>query len=439
VHQGLRDEIRRIILISVAALITGFISGEFTLCLLIAGFLYSCWLLYQTRRFYMWLEHNMESTPPDSSGIWGDIVQTLYRIRQKNLRTQHEMRTQLHRIQGFTSALRSGIIILDGKGNMSWWNESAEALMGFKKEYDLHKPIINLIRDPQFIHYFYEGKEEETVTINSPIDPYLIVQIQITPYGNNEKVVSIHDVTRLKQLEQTRKDFVANVSHELRTPLTVINGYLEPMCEDIEQIGTQWREPLEKIQNQAKRMTDLVNDLAILSRLDNAERTDRKDRVNVHSILRRISDEARQFDHQKQVNIEIKGEPFILIGSETELHSCFSNLILNAIKYSHPQQVSIEILLSMQEGIPCVTIKDDGIGIDPGHIPRLTERFYRVDSSHSRKTGGSGLGLAIVKHALQRHDGQLKIESQLGKGSSFICEFHPDRLAPPESSSVTTT
>lgn len=428
-HQGLQDEIRRIIFITLSALLAGVITGYLLYCLLLAGFLYSCWLLYQTRRFYLWLEQRMEVAPPNSGGIWGDIIKTLHYIRQQHILTQENLQHQLDRIQGFTGALQSGIVLLNSQGNITWWNHSAERLLGLKPDFDVGKPIVNLLRHPEFIRYYQQPDSQETITVPTPIDPRLSIQIQITRYGENEKLISIHDITRLRQLEQMRKDFVANVSHELRTPLTVINGYLEPIIDNLNEFDECWQMPLKKIHDQAKRMTDLVTDLATLSRLDNAENTDCKDRVNINKILRRICDEAKQIDKEKQVNISIDGDPLVLIGSETELHSCFSNLIFNAIKYSKPERVNIRIKTSVASDQAQVTIEDDGIGIDPGHIPRLTERFYRVDSSHSRKTGGSGLGLAIVKHALQRHDGTLEICSTVGKGSTFICSFHHQRIA----------
>lgn len=428
-HQGLQDEIRRIIFITLFALLVGLLTGYLAYCLLLAGFLYTCWLLHQTRKFYLWLEQRMEVAPPDSGGIWGDIITTLHQIRQRHLITQENLQHQLERIQGFTGALQSGIVLLNSQGNITWWNDSAEKLLGFKSGFDIGKPIVNLLRHPDFIRYYQQQAPQDTITIPAPIDPRLSLQIQMTRYGQNERLLSIHDVTRLRQLEQVRKDFVSNVSHELRTPLTVINGYLEPMIESLGDFDEHWQIPLKKIHHQAKRMTDLVTDLATLSKLDNAEKTDRMDHVNITAILRRICDEARQINKEKQINIIMSGDPLTLIGSETELFSCFSNLIFNAIKYSKPEQVNIQIETGVVGQQARVTIKDDGIGIDPGHIPRLTERFYRVDSSHSRKTGGSGLGLAIVKHTLQRHDGTLEIHSTVGKGSTFICNFHRSRVA----------
>jgi len=427
-HQGLRDEINRILMIASLALLIGLLTHYITRSFLIAGFLYTCWLLHQTRLFYTWLENNMENQPPDSGGIWGDIFDGMYRMRQSNIKSQQKVQQQLDRVQGFTSALQSGIVLLSKEGNINWWNQSAEKLLGFKSEFDIGKPVVNLLRDPAFISYFQNEQYQEVITIPSPVNPGIFLEIQITIYGKSEKLLAVQDVTRLKQLEQMRKDFVANVSHELRTPLTVINGYLEPMVENINEFNPDWQQPITKINAQAQRMTAIVTDLGTLSRLDNNSVTDKNDRVDIATMIRRIAEEARQMNADKSITIQVEGQPFSINGSETELQSCFSNLIFNAAKYSKPDNIHIDVRYWADETGGHVSVKDNGIGIDPSHIPRLTERFYRVDSSHSRKTGGTGLGLAIVKHVLLRHSGRLAIESAPGKGSTFTCHFGKERI-----------
>lgn len=427
-HQGLNDEIQRILVITLLAVVIGLLVGHVGEALLVAGFIYTAWLLFQTRRFYHWLEKNMDTPPPDSGGIWGDIFDGMYRMHQANQKTQREMQQQLDRVQGFTSALQSGVVLLSSQGNINWWNESAEKMLGFQTNFDIGKPVLNLLRDPKFFSYFQSENYQNVITIPSPVDPATTLEIQITVYGKNEKLLSVHDVTRLQQLEQMRKDFVANVSHELRTPLTVINGYLEPMLDSLSEFEPQWRQPIEKISNQAKRMTDIVTDLSMLSKLDNHDTVDKNEKVSIKKLLEKISDDARHAFKEKKISIEIKGTPFDISGSETELQSCFSNLVYNAAKYSKPDGVNIEIEHWTDSKAGYVRFRDNGIGIDPVHIPRLTERFYRVDSSHSRKTGGTGLGLAIVKHVLMRHGGGLFIESIPGKGSSFTCVFEKKRV-----------
>jgi two-component system phosphate regulon sensor histidine kinase PhoR len=428
-HQGLQDEIRRIIIIAGFAIIIGLLTHYLARALLIAGFLYTCWLLHQTRTFYLWLEGDMEKQPPDAGGIWGDIFDGMYHMRQSSIKAKQQMQQQLDRVQGFTSALQSGIVLLSSQGNLNWWNQSAEDLLGFKTQFDIGKPIVNLLRDPSFIAYFQSERYGDVITIPSPANPSIFLEIQMTVYGNNEKLLAVQDVTRLKQLEQMRKDFVANVSHELRTPLTVINGYLEPMVEDISGFDPTWQQPIQKIHAQAQRMTDIVTDLGTLSKLDNNNVTDKRDRVDVSKLIEKIADDTRQLHADKNIAIQISGKPFDLIGSSIELQSCFSNLVYNAAKYAKADQIRIEIEYSTDNDGGHIAFRDNGIGIDPVHFSRLTERFYRVDSSHSRTTGGTGLGLAIVKHVLLRHSGRLAIESMPGKGSTFTCHFSKERLA----------
>ena len=431
-HQGLRDEINRIIIIGVTALVIGLVSGHLALAILIAGFLYTCWLLHQTRKFYLWLEKNMDEAPPDAGGIWGDIFDGMYRMRQSNIRVQNDMKQQLDRVQQFTTALHSGIVLLNAQGALTWWNRAGEQLFGFKEESDLGEPIINLVRDPQFVSYYEAGLQsgvyDHSIVIASPVNSAIFLEIQLATFGNDEKLISVQDVTRIRQLEQMRKDFVSNVSHELRTPLTVINGYLETIEDSLDEFAPVWRSPLEKISSQAKRMTDIVTDLGTLSKLDNNNVTDRDDPVNVAALLNRIVEDARVVDWGKPVAIQLEGTPFTISGSETELQSCFSNLVYNAAKYSKADGGHIAVRFWSDASGGHVSVSDDGIGIDPIHIPRLTERFYRVDSSHSRKTGGTGLGLAIVKHVLLRHGGWLGIESAIGKGSTFTCHITKERV-----------
>jgi len=433
-HHGLRDEINRIIIITLLALVVGLLTGHLAHAILIAGFVYTGWLLYQTRNFYLWLESRMENTPPESSGIWGDIFDGMYRMRQSNIRAQQQMQLQLDRVQQFTSALQSGIVLLSAQGNLSWWNRSAEELFGLKAQTDLGKPVINLVRHPDFVRYFQSGQatgiySAAPIVIASPVNPGLFLEILITSYGDNERLLAVQDVTRIRQLEQMRKDFVANVSHELRTPLTVINGYLETIVDDLPSIATQWQQPLVKIQSQSQRMTNLVNDLSTLSRLDNNDVTDRDDTIDIAALLARVVDDARLVNWNKPITIALDGTAFVIAGSENELQSCFSNLVYNAAKYTKPDGGHIQVKYWCDNNGGHVSVTDDGIGIDPVHIPRLTERFYRVDSSHSRKTGGTGLGLAIVKHVLLRHGGWLAITSAPGKGSTFTCHIGKERTS----------
>jgi two-component system phosphate regulon sensor histidine kinase PhoR len=424
VQQGIKDEIKRIIVISICALIAGVLSNRIFICLLIAGFCYSCWLLYQTRAFYLWMARDDNSYPPDAGGIWGDIFDIIYHYRESNQRAKSKLEQQLSRVEDFLGTLGDCVVLIREDNTIDWWNKAAESMLGLKKEYDMGKPLLNIIRHPRFINYLNSGIFEESITLPSPANANQTLDIQIGRFGNNEKVLVAHDISRLVQLEQMRKDFVANVSHELRTPLTVINGYLEPITDNLDSFEETWQKPLEKIQSQSKRMTEIITDLTTLSRMESND-LNTKEVVKIPELIKQVSDDAQGLFREKPISIKINlQDAFEIHGSRTELYSCFSNLIVNGAKYNTRDNVEISITVSIKNGEGVVSIEDNGIGIDPAHIPRLTERFYRVDNSHSSQTGGTGLGLAIVKHVLLRHNGHLNIRSHYGKGSTFSCHFH---------------
>lgn len=428
-HNGLKTEIYRIFLISFSALVFGVMTGFVWPSLLLAGLLYSIWLLYQTSRFYHWLASDFEDLPPDSNGLWGDIFEALYKSHKERQESQRHLQQQLEQVRGFTAALREGVVLINPKGVITWWNQSAETLFAFREDTDLHQPLVNLIRTPAFIEFFRKGQFEEPIDIPSPNNPAITLQIQLSYYGNRELLMVAQDVTRLRQLEKMRKDFVANVSHELRTPLTVVRGYVEAMAEDSESFAEVWQKPLKQMQKQTIRMSDIVSDLSTLSRLETSNTTTEEDEINLNQLLNNIRQDALLIDPEKNLNITIEGDTdTCLIGSHNEIQSALSNLVFNAVKYAKDEGGDIHIAWQDEGGKLKLCVSDNGIGMDPKHIPRLTERFYRVDTSHSRKTGGTGLGLAIVKHVLQRHQASLKVESQPGKGSQFCCLFPSSRV-----------
>jgi len=282
------------------------------------------------------------------------------------------------------------------------------------------------VRNPRFVRYFEDENYREPITITSPYNKDKKLQFQITIYGDDERLVLIRDVTRIQRLEQMRKDFVGNVSHELRTPLTVIKGYLETL-EDQADMPPKWEKPIAQMQEQSKRMNLLINDLIVLSQLETENQDYTQTAVSVEQLINGVRSEASVIaDGQYKIIIECETKKSIR-GSQKELHSALSNLVINAIKYS-PKGSEVIIKASCNDKGCQISVTDNGIGIDAIHIPRLTERFYRVDSSRSINTGGTGLGLAIVKHVLLRHDANLFIESQLGVGSTFFCTFPANRV-----------
>jgi len=254
------------------------------------------------------------------------------------------------------------------------------------------------------------------------------VQLHITRYGNNEHLMLVRDVTRIHQLEQMRKDFVANVSHELRTPLTVITGYLETLLDNVEDVNPRWSRALQQMSQQGSRMQTLLNDLLLLAKLEATDYPSDNQPVAVDALLNAIKSDAQALSGPRNQRISLEATPGVYLkGSESELRSAFSNLVFNAVKYTQDEG-HIRIRWWADEQGAHLSVQDSGMGIDAKHLPRLTERFYRVDSSRNSNTGGTGLGLAIVKHVLLRHRGRLEISSVPGHGSTFTCHFSPGQL-----------
>jgi two-component system phosphate regulon sensor histidine kinase PhoR len=297
-------------------------------------------------------------------------------------------------------------------------------MIGFRAK-DQGLSIINFIRDPKFVQYFENENYTEPLDLQSPRHPNRQLQIQITRFGQQERLIVIRDITQVHNLEKMRQDFVANVSHELRTPLTVINGYIETISDNNKTPA--WEKPLLQIMQQGKRMSLLINDLLVLSKLETTEAGHNQKELELEPLLISIKNEAEALGNDKQQKIHLQcDEPIRIIANEKEIHSAFSNLAINAVKYT-PENGVIKLHLWKDENHVYFSVIDNGPGIDNKHLPRLTERFYRVDASRNSTTGGTGLGLAIVKHVLLRHDGELKITSELGKGSTFTCvlPWHP--------------
>jgi two-component system phosphate regulon sensor histidine kinase PhoR len=313
--------------------------------------------------------------------------------------------------------------MLDSQGNLEWWNRAAETLLGLKTPQDSGQSITNLLRDPRFIDYFERGSYLEPLELPSPINDRRRLQFHITRYGNREHLMLVRDVTRLFQLEQMRKDFVANVSHELRTPLTVIAGYLETLLDNVEDVNPRWLRALQQMQQQGGRMQNLLNDLLLLAKLEATDYPSDNQPVAVDLLLLSIKGDAQALSGNRMHRISLEADPHLrLKGSEAELRSAFSNLVFNAVKYS-PKESEIRIRWWGDEQGAHLAVQDSGPGIEARHLPRLTERFYRVDSSRASNTGGTGLGLAIVKHVLLRHRARLEIDSSPGQGSTFTCHF----------------
>ena len=333
---------------------------------------------------------------------------------------------QLKKIRSALRALRDAVILLNDDDGLEWWNQAAQDLL-FLQSTDKGRCIFDFIQVPEFRHYYQAATTlnmdaDESVHIISWQDPNRYLKCELTPFGD-EKLLIIYDVTRLQHLEAMRRDFVANVSHELRTPLTVLMGYLENFS-DQPDMPSHWRRGFELMTQQTARMNRVVNDLLLLSRIE-IEETHAFNDIDMTKLLTHVYDDAQAYNQEYQHTIHLHIDTYDgLYGSEMYLNSALSNLVINAIKYT-PKGGNISISWTKTPEGCRFAVEDNGIGIAPQHLTRLTERFYRVDSGRSRATGGTGLGLAIVKHVLYQHEASLQIESVEGAGSTFSAVF-PD-------------
>jgi two-component system phosphate regulon sensor histidine kinase PhoR len=431
VNQNWRGALaRRLLLLLAACGLIGLITGQYAWALAIGLGAYLLWHLKQLLRLHAWLrERQPDDAPPEGYGLWGEVFDSIYHLQRRDQRVRGRLQAVIDRVQESTAALRDAAIMLDSEGNLEWWNRAAEQMLGLKTPQDSGQAITNLVRHPRFKEYFEAGQYQEALEIPSPINDRQRLQLQITRYGNNEHLMFVRDVTRLHQLEQMRKDFVANVSHELRTPLTVISGYLETLLDNVEEVNPRWLRALQQMQQQGSRMQNLLNDLLLLAKLEATDYPSDNQPVAMDLLLLSIRNDAQALSGSRNHRISLEADHQVrLKGSEAELRSAFSNLVFNAVKYS-PEESEIRIRWWADEQGGHFSVADSGIGIEAKHLPRLTERFYRVDSSRASNTGGTGLGLAIVKHVLLRHRARLDITSVPGKGSTFTCHFPAQQLS----------
>ncbi|WP_338061225.1 phosphate regulon sensor histidine kinase PhoR [Kushneria phosphatilytica] len=343
---------------------------------------------------------------------------------------QGRLRSVINRVQESSEAMREGVIMLDSSGNLDWWNSAAQRLLELEPHHDRGQHLTNYLRDPHFIEYFRGNDYREPLTLASPIRDNMMLEVQITLFGDNERLIVIRDITRLHRLEMMRRDFVANVSHELRTPLTVLAGYLETWLDHRDNLPERLVRGLTQMEAQTDRMQRLVSDLLTLARLETADRHDSDRPISIAALCHQaVIDGEALAGGSHHFHTDIEDDRWFY-GDEQELASALSNLVYNAVRYT-PEGSTITLRYQPWEGGDgALSVIDDGDGIEPQHLDRLTERFYRIDKSRSLASGGTGLGLAIVKHVLFRHDARLEIESTPGDGAEFRCILPAARLSP---------
>jgi two-component system phosphate regulon sensor histidine kinase PhoR len=411
----------------ILALVAGFLvdaeTGWTVFAIALAATLF--YQLGQLRALSRWLEHGETPDPPRAYGAWDHLHALLHRSRRDSATHIAELTAQVKRWQEAARALPEGVVLLDGD-RIEWLNDVAQVHLDIDPTRDIGRYVTHIVRIPEFIEHLTMGTFDKPVVLESPHAAGRVISLQIIPFGEWQRVVLTRDVTQFRMVERMRREFVANVSHELRTPLTVVAGFIETLRDERDPAAA--KRYLDMMADQAGRMQRLVEDLLTLSSLESAPPPAMDEVVAMRPLLERLGAEARALSGGRhEVQLEGGETPFDLIGSDKELASAFGNLVSNAIRYTPPGGRVALKWRPLDDGA-AFEVEDTGIGIDATHIPRLTERFYRVDRGRSRETGGTGLGLAIVKHALVRHGATLHVTSEPGKGSRFSAHFKAPRL-----------
>jgi two-component system phosphate regulon sensor histidine kinase PhoR len=420
------------LLVPQKVLMTGALLG-----VVLGSFLWFLLDMSRVVRLLKWLRVGNTSDVAMRTGLWGELSERTRRL----IRAREQMTSDSqNRLQDFLAAFQAspnGVVLLDVQGRIEWFNQMAGLHYGLDVQRDLLQHFGNLVRDPGYANYFASHNYSTELLMpgrqNTPAMP-VNLSVQLHPYGEGRLLLLSRDVTALEQAEAMRRDFVANVSHEIRTPLTVLGGFVETL--QTLRLSDQERERyLDLMAVQADRMQSLVSDLLMLSRLEGSPPPGASEWVSLPNLMQQLEQDAHALSaalnplslqsHTCRFSSALDKE---VAGSPSELHSALSNLVGNAIRYTPASGEILVQVTNLSDGRVACSVSDSGPGIAPEHIPRLTERFYRVDRSRSRDTGGTGLGLAIVKHVAQRHGAELKIESTPGKGSTFTITFPVSRV-----------
>ena len=418
----------RLSVLGVASIIVGLLLGPVIgLSVAVAGLaaLLVIHLAY-TRMLATWLERPDLDRIPAGWGLWADVFARLYRMRRLTEQNECRLQENEERFRRTISALPEGIVLIDATLQIDWCNPVAEQHLGILLRADQGLRVTNLVRDPEFVNYMTSARFDQALVFQPMSRPGLALEVRVVEFELARWIVITRDITQRERVDAVRRDFIANVSHELRTTLTVVNGFLETLIDAQSEDGTTRQHHLQLMHEQALRMHRLVEDLLTLSRLESQETPVADETVDVRQLVREVADEARALSlGRHQIDVDLT--PGFVLGSREELRSAFANIVSNAVRYTPAGGVISLAWLEDASG-GRFEVSDTGLGIAHEDIPRLTERFYRVDKSRSRETGGTGLGLAIVKHILLRHGGHLDVRSEIGRGSTFSAVLPPERL-----------
>ena len=404
--------------------------------LLVAALAALAWQVRQLLAFDHALRTRDFDTFRYGEGIWQQLFSHFERDHSRSQKHKGRYRQLLREIRKSTDAMPDGAVILDGNNEIVTCNKAAKILAGLKPKKDKGQRIDNLLREPALTKLLQQEDFSKSAEIMSPLRDGEWLNCRVVPYGADQKLLLLRDITERIRLNKMRRDFVGNASHELRSPLTVISGYLDSLAED-PQIDPDWQQPVEQMRTQARRMAHIVSELLELSKLESAGRANTSELVNAGGLLVAAKKAWAGRDGVPEIHVHFESEA-LLYGNSTQIESIVGNLLSNAIRHTPPDGSITMTWRSDKKGADLV-VEDTGEGIAAEHIPRLTERFFRVDRGRSRDDGGVGLGLAIVKHIMHRHDGELIISSEPGVGSQFCCRFPAKRLAAPEPVAVASS
>jgi two-component system phosphate regulon sensor histidine kinase PhoR len=421
----------RLVAVALGGLVVGALFGATAGALTACAILLLMLLAHTTHlaRLQRWLKAPEQRDIPDAWGAWGNVFVDLYRMLRREHKARERIEADLEVFSQAAEASPDGLVFLDAEDHIVWCNRIAEQHLGLRGARDVGLLVTNLIRLPGFVE-FIAGAVEGAALLYRPTDRKgRTLSLEAIRFGQDRKLLISFDVTQIERAETVRRDFVANVSHELRTPLTVISGFIEHLVEDPPANLRELKHQLSIMDEQAARMLRLVGDLLTLSRLEEEGQLPREEEFDVRDLIYEVSSDGRRLSGGRH-SITCEVVPALLKGSREELRSAFSNLVSNAVRYT-PEGGRILLHWAMRDGKGVFSVEDSGIGIPEEHIPRLTERFYRVDRGRSRESGGTGLGLSIVKHVLLRHQASLEISSILGVGSTFSAVFPAWRVTPP--------
>ncbi|MET1163324.1 MAG: phosphate regulon sensor histidine kinase PhoR [Pseudoxanthomonas sp.] len=416
----------QLVAVLAAAVLVGGLLGQVWPVVTFAALGVVAWHYWRLRKVLLRLTARQRMEPVRGDGVWNELDRLLYRGQSEMRARKRRLLDMLRAYRAAAAALPDAVVVVNRNSQrVQWFNKAATTLLGLQHA-DLGTPIGQRLQPMQLSHWLAAGRNAEPMLdAASPVDPELRLNLRLIPYSDEYWLLVARDVSKMLRLEQVRQDFVANVSHELRTPLTVIHGYLD-MLDPTD--FPEWAPILSEMQRQSQRMTQLVEDLLTLSRLE-AQDSLPDESVAMAPMLATLKREAEALSQHRHTLVVQDEAGCDLWGSNKELHSAFSNLVSNAVRYT-PVGGTITLRFAREADGVVLSVRDTGYGIPQSHLPRITERFYRVSTSRSRESGGTGLGLSIVKHVLNLHQARLEIESEVGQGSVFSIHFNAERVHP---------